>query len=65
MTGGEASWLANKGWLFGLLVASMVGMVIIGGIKGIARVTSKVVPFMAVTYVSAGLIIWRSCTGGR
>ena len=57
VTGGGASWLADKGGLFGLVVAFAVGMVIIGGIKGIARVTSKIVPFMAVTYVSAGLII--------
>ena len=57
VTGGDASWLADKGWLFGIVVASAVGMVIIGGIKGIARVTSKIVPFMAVTYVTAGLII--------
>ncbi len=57
VTGGEASWLAGKGWLFGLIVAAAVGMVIIGGIKGIARVTSKIVPFMAIIYVSAGLII--------
>lgn len=57
VTGGDASWLADKGWLFGVVVAILVGLVIIGGIKGIARVTSKIVPFMAVTYVSAGLII--------
>lgn len=57
VTGGEHSWLADKGWLFGLVVASLVGLVIIGGIKGIARVTSKIVPFMAVLYVTAGLII--------
>jgi AGCS family alanine or glycine:cation symporter len=57
VTGGEASWLADKGWLFGLVVAAAVGLVIIGGIKGIARVTSKIVPFMAVTYVTAGIII--------
>jgi AGCS family alanine or glycine:cation symporter len=57
VTGGEASWLADKGWLFGIIVAGLVGMVIIGGIKGIARVTSKIVPFMGVTYVLAGLII--------
>ncbi len=57
VTGGEASWMADKGWLFGLIVASLVGMVIIGGIKGIARVTSKIVPFMAVVYVTAGLAI--------
>ncbi len=57
VTGGEASWLYGKGWLFGIIVAAAVGMVIIGGIKGIARVTSKIVPFMGVTYVLAGLVI--------
>jgi len=57
VTGGDASWLADKGWLFGLVVAVLVGAVILGGIKSIARVTSKIVPFMAVTYVTAGLII--------
>jgi len=57
VTGGDASWLADKGWLFGLVIAALVGLVIIGGIKGIARVTSKIVPFMAVLYVTAGLFI--------
>ncbi len=54
---GIASWLADKGWLYGLIVAALVGLVIMGGIKGIARVTSKIVPFMAVIYVVTGLII--------
>lgn len=57
VTGGDASWMADKGWLFGLVIAILVGLVIIGGIKGIARVTSKIVPFMAVTYVVAGVAI--------
>lgn len=57
VTGGDASWMADKGWLFGLVVATLVGLVIMGGIKGIARVTSKIVPFMAVIYVVAGLAI--------
>jgi AGCS family alanine or glycine:cation symporter len=57
VTGGDTSWLADKGWLFGLIVASLVGLVIMGGIKGIARVTSKIVPFMAVIYVTAGVAI--------
>jgi AGCS family alanine or glycine:cation symporter len=57
VTGGEASWLADKGWLFGIVVAFAVGLVIIGGIRSIARVTSKVVPFMGILYVLAGLII--------
>jgi AGCS family alanine or glycine:cation symporter len=57
VTGGDASWMADKGWLFGLVIATLVGLVIIGGIKGIARVTSKIVPFMAIIYVVAGLTI--------
>ncbi len=57
VTGGENSWLADKGWLYGLIVAFIVGMVIIGGIRSIAKVTSKIVPFMAVIYVVTGLVI--------
>lgn len=57
VTGGEASFLADKGWLFGLVLASIVGMVIIGGIKSIARVTEKIVPVMAAIYLGAGLVI--------
>jgi AGCS family alanine or glycine:cation symporter len=57
VTGGDASWLADKGWLFGVVIAVLVGLVIIGGIQGIARVTSKIVPFMAILYVAAGLVI--------
>lgn len=57
VTGGDTSWLADKGWLFGFVVAALVGLVVIGGIQGIARVTSKIVPLMAVIYVTAGLII--------
>ena len=47
----------GKGWLFGLIMAGLVGIVIIGGIKSIAKVTEKIVPGMAVLYVGAALII--------
>jgi AGCS family alanine or glycine:cation symporter len=57
VTGGDLSWLADKGWLYGLVIATLVGMVIIGGIQGIARVTEKIVPFMAILYVGAGVVI--------
>jgi AGCS family alanine or glycine:cation symporter len=57
VTGGDASILAGNGWLFGLIMAAALGVVIIGGIKSIARVTEKIVPLMAVIYVGAGLII--------
>ena len=57
VTGGDLSWLADKGWLFGLVVSALVALVILGGIQSIARVTSKIVPLMAVVYVTAGLVI--------
>lgn len=47
----------GKGWLFGLIMAAVVGVVIIGGIKSIARVTEKIVPAMAALYVGSALII--------
>ncbi|KJF86083.1 alanine/glycine:cation symporter family protein [Photobacterium leiognathi] len=57
VTGGDLSFFADKGWLFGLLLAVLVAFVIIGGIKSIAKVTAKVVPFMAIIYVGAALVI--------
>ncbi|MCB1553427.1 MAG: alanine:cation symporter family protein [Xanthomonadales bacterium] len=56
-TGGDASWLADKAWLFGVVMAILVGVVVIGGIKRIAKVTDKLVPLMAVLYVSACLVV--------
>ncbi len=41
----------------GAVIAIVVGVVIIGGIKSIGRVTEKIVPFMAVIYVVGALII--------
>ncbi|WP_151703641.1 alanine/glycine:cation symporter family protein [Nitrincola alkalilacustris] len=57
VTGGENSFLADKGWLFGIMMAVVVGSVIIGGIKSIGRVTEKLIPLMAGLYLFAGLII--------
>ncbi|WP_138433099.1 alanine/glycine:cation symporter family protein [Winogradskyella algicola] len=47
----------NAGLYFGLVMAVLVAVVIIGGIKRIASVTEKIVPFMAGIYVLAALII--------
>jgi alanine or glycine:cation symporter, AGCS family len=47
----------NAGLYFGLVMAVIVAIVIIGGIKRIASVTEKIVPFMAVIYVGAALVI--------
>ena len=47
----------NAGTIIGFILAIIVGIVIIGGIKRIASVTEKIVPFMALIYVLACLFI--------
>jgi alanine or glycine:cation symporter, AGCS family len=50
-------FMEGMGFVFGIVLAFLVGIVIIGGIKSIARVTSKVVPFMAILYVGTSMVI--------
>jgi AGCS family alanine or glycine:cation symporter len=57
VTGGEESFLFGKGWLFGAIMAVLVGIVIIGGIRSIAKVTDKLVPLMVGIYIIAAIII--------
>ena len=57
VTGGNEGFFASRGWLFGSVLALLTGLVIIGGIKSIARVTSKLVPFMALLYVGTALVV--------
>ncbi len=45
------------GWITGVIFAAIVFAVIVGGIKSIAQVTEKIVPFMGILYVGAALII--------
>lgn len=53
----ENTWIASNAWFFGLILAILVGIVILGGIKSIAKVTDKVVPGMVGLYVLAALYI--------
>ncbi len=45
------------GWITGIVLAGIVFAVIAGGLKSIARVTEKVVPFMGIFYVLVSLAI--------
>ena len=45
------------GAMIGIILALVVGVIIIGGIKRIASVTEKVVPFMALLYIVACIYI--------
>ena len=57
ITGGEASPIAGRGWAVGLALAIVVGLVIIGGIRSIARVTQRLVPLMAALYLLLAAIV--------
>ena len=58
VTGGQTeSPLAGFGWAVGLAMAILVALIIIGGIKSIARITAKLVPFMIILYIIGALIV--------
>ena len=44
-------------WITGIVMATLTGAVILGGIKRIAKVAEKLVPFMASAYILGALII--------
>ncbi|NJC24607.1 alanine/glycine:cation symporter family protein [Neolewinella antarctica] len=57
ITGGVDSIFYGRGWIFGTAMALVVGLIILGGIKSIAKVTDKVVPFMVGVYILGALIV--------
>ncbi|KFF60878.1 alanine glycine permease [Cryobacterium sp. MLB-32] len=57
VTGGEDGLFGPWRFVIGLVFAIAVGAVIIGGIKSIAKVTEKIVPFMAVLYMLGCLAV--------
>ncbi len=44
-------------WITGVVLTVLTGIVILGGIKSIAKAASIIVPFMAIFYVLGGLVI--------
>ncbi len=44
-------------WITGITLAVLVGMVVLGGMKRIATVATFIVPFMALAYLLAGLVV--------
>ncbi|MBR9911735.1 MAG: sodium:alanine symporter family protein [Gammaproteobacteria bacterium] len=52
----EANFGINV-WLTGVVIMLLAGAVLIGGIRRIGHVASALVPFMAIAYISAGLVV--------
>ncbi len=57
ITGGEGTFFYRNGYVAGLVMAVLTGLVIIGGIKGIAKVTGRLVPAMCLIYVISSLLV--------
>ena len=57
VSGGANSPLVGYGWLIGIVMAVMVGLIIIGGIKSIANITVRLVPFMVVIYLVLACLV--------
>jgi AGCS family alanine or glycine:cation symporter len=57
ISGGSESILAEYRWVFGAVIAVLVGVVIIGGITRIANVTSRLVPLMCFTYILGAIAV--------
>lgn len=53
----QIPFLQGQGFWFGIGFAILVGIVIIGGIKSIAKVTEKVVPLMAALYILGCIVV--------
>lgn len=57
ITGGENSIFHGFAWVIGLVAAVLIGLVVMGGIKGIAKVTTVLTPTMCGLYILSGLIV--------
>ncbi|GAA1077991.1 alanine/glycine:cation symporter family protein [Nocardiopsis metallicus] len=59
VTGGEEGLLGGStgSFVFGVFLALLVGVVVIGGITSITKVTSKLVPSMTIVYVLACVVV--------
>lgn len=57
ISGGSDSFFGQNAWLLGLIFAMLVALVIIGGIKSIAHVTEKIVPFMCGLYIISSVVV--------
>lgn len=57
ITGGENSIFHGFTWVIGLTAAILIGLVVVGGIKSIAKVTTILTPTMCALYIISGLIV--------
>lgn len=57
ITGNTDSIFHGYAWVIGLICAILIGLVVVGGIKSIAKVTTILTPTMCALYIVSGLIV--------
>ena len=57
ISGNMATAFGIPTWVTGVLVMVLVGLVVVGGLKRIAAVTEKIVPFMVILYMVGSIVI--------
>lgn len=57
ITGGQNSFMHGYTWVFGLVIAILVWLAVVDGIKSISKVTTVLVPAMCFLYIGAGLVV--------
>ena len=57
ITGGTNSIFHGYTWIIGLICAILIGLVVMGGIKSIAKVTTVLTPTMCALYIISGLVV--------
>ncbi len=58
ISGNMATAFGIPTWVTGVLVMVLVGLVVVGGLKRIAAVTEKIVPFMVILYMVGSIVIF-------
>jgi len=57
ITGGTESFMHGYTWVFGLIIAILVWLAVVDGIKSISKITTILVPAMCFLYIGAGLVV--------
>ncbi len=57
ITGGAHSFLNGYTWVFGVVIAILVWLAVVDGIKSISKITTILVPTMCFLYIGAGLVV--------
>ena len=60
ISGNMRSVFGLPAWITGIAVVILAGLVVLGGLKRIASVTEKIVPFMVILYIIGSIVIFCS-----